>query len=217
MYINLLSSSSGINFYYHYNYLGVAQPSDFELTFAGVVVNHYDYTNHATAVASALQNPLTAQKVYLEAGSAAQGKITFKLDSLLKSGTIGINKAELVLSQSIGGTDTQFTAPITLNLLRIDDAGVGQPVDDVSLSDYGGVLTLETASPGLNIYRYRFNITRYFQRLVQGIYTNNGLYLTVVNGNQVADRVVIANPSVPSTPVVNKNYKISLSVTYTKL
>ncbi len=84
-------------------------------------------------------------------------------------------------------------------------------------STFGGVLTNETVTPTLNIYRYRFNITRYFQKLVQGIYNNNGLFVQIQNGNEVADRVVLTNTTNSPIPANNKNYKISLSVTYTKL
>jgi hypothetical protein len=209
-YINPLSVSSAITIHYHLNNSAITY--SIPISFAGgVVVNHYDCTNQGTAVAAALGNPSGAQKVFLEAGSASQGKITFNLDPVLMNGKIGINKAELVLSQSPELPHTQFAAPLTLNLQRIDDAGAGQTLDDAAYSSYGGVLTLETASPGLNIYRYRFNITYYFQKLIEGIYHNNGLYLSVVNGNEVADRLVISNPT------GDKNYKISLVVTYSKL
>jgi hypothetical protein len=184
-------------------------------TFSGVVVNHYDCPSASTAVAAAIQSGPAAQKIYLEAGSGAEGKITFSLDSILKYGHVGINKAEVVFSQS--PTDTQFAAPLTLNLLRIDDAGVGQTLDDASYSTFGGILTNETVTPTLNIYRYRFNITRYFQKLVQGIYNNNGLFVQIQNGNEVADRLVLTNTTNSPIPANNKNYKISLAVTYTKL
>ncbi len=130
MYINLTSALSAVNFYYHYSLAGQVYPAHLPFTFAGVVVNHYDCTSASTAVAAAIQSGPTAQKVYLEAGSGAEGKITFSLDSILKYGHVGINKAEVVFSQS--PTDTQFAAPVTLNLLRIDDAGVGQTLDDAS-------------------------------------------------------------------------------------
>ena len=51
---------------------------------------------------------------------------------------------------------------------------------------------------------------------LKGIYNNNGLYVQIVSGNQVADRVVLTNTTNTATPN-SKNYKISLSVTYTKL
>ena len=214
MYINLVSALSGINIYYHYTLEGFIYSQLLTFTFTGVTVNHYDCTAENTPVTAAIHAGPAAQKVYLEAGSGAEGKITFSLDSILKYGHVGINKVEVVFSQS--PSDTQFTAPETINLLRIDDAGTGQVLDDASYSTFGGVLTYETVTPTLNIYRYRFNITRYFQKLVEGVYNNNGLYVQVVNGNQVADRVVLTNTTNTATPN-SKNYKISLSVTYTKL
>lgn len=209
MYINLNSPQSAVTFYYHYLLGGVVYSQNLSLTFSGINVNHYDCINNNTATAAAIKAGPTAQKVYLEAGSGAGGLITFSLDTFTKHGPVGINKAEIVFSQS--PPDTAFPAPEVLNLLRIDDAGVGQTLDDAAYPTFGGILTDETVTPTLNIYRYRFNISRYFQKLVQGIYNNNGLFVQIQNGNQVGDRVVLTNTS------NNKNYKISLSVTYTKL
>ena len=151
-------------------------------------------------------NPAAEPNLFIEGGGGVDGKITFNLDSLPKK--IGINKAEIILAQSTA--DTQYAAPSLLNLLRIDDAGQGQTIDDAVLSTFGGVLQTDVVD-GVSINRYHFNLSVYFQRLVQGIYKNNGLYLTVQNTAYSADRVTIVNSS------TNKNYKLSLKVTYTKL
>lgn len=208
-YINLNSPQSNLAFYYHSPSNGNLSETVLPLTFSGVAINHYDCIHGNTPVQATIDAGTAAQSVYLEAGSGAGGLITFSLDSTLKGGKVGISKAEIVFSQS--SSDGEFASPPQLNLLRVDDAGQGQVLDDAVYPTYGGVLTSEAVSPVMNINRYRYNITRYFQKLVQGVYNNNGLFLQIQNGAQVGDRVVLSNIR------GDKNYKISLAVTYTKI
>ena len=127
------------------------------------------------------------------------------LDSLPKN--IAINKAEFVLSQS--AQDTLYAAPTVLDMYRIDDAGQIPTIDD-GLIGFRGIIEGETVN-GANINRYRFNVTNYLQKLIQGYYHNNGFYLQTFVPNANSERVVIANSS------TDKNYQLILVVTYTKL
>jgi hypothetical protein len=226
MYISLASALTGVTLYYNYSAV-VGETNNtlgsYTFPFAGVTINHFDNAYNNTAVNSAVKagNPASVQKIYIEGGSGLRGKITLSLDSLDKavgvrnidsiSKKIGINKAELVLTLS--APDSQYTAPETLNLGRIDDAGQNIAVDDESLAGFGGIEETDMinySSTNL-LTRYRFNISIYFEKLIQGIYHNNGLLITVPNANQAVDRLVLTNSS------TNKNYKVSLAITYTKL
>ena len=122
---------------------------------------------------------------------------------------IGINKAELIVAES--EIDSQYAVPSTLSLLRIDDAGVGQQLDDVSSASFGGYLQTDTLG-GAVVNRYHFNISLYMQKLIEGIYNNNGLYLSIPSANSTPARVVLMNP--PATDKIHRTY---LTVTYTKL
>ncbi|MDB5284168.1 MAG: hypothetical protein JWO06_3243, partial [Bacteroidota bacterium] len=53
--------------------------------------------------------------------------------------------------------------------------------------------------------------TKYFQKLLQGVYNNNGFFVQVPSAGGSSERVVIGNS------LTDKNYKVSLVVTYTKL
>lgn len=207
-YIDLGSTYSGVTLYYHNS---TDDSLYYSLPVSGVKVNHFDNVYNGTPVYTSVNTPNVngEQKIYLQAGVGVKGKIFITdLDSLPKN--IAINKAELIVSQS--ASDTQYIAPLVLDLYRIDDAGQAQRVDDdvISASGYGGVRIAETVNGNI-INRYHFNFKKYFQKLLQGVYHNNGFYLQTYLPNSNAERVVIANSP------TDKNYQVTLLITYTKL
>ena len=204
-YIDLSSSLSGVTLFYHNS---ANDSLYYTLPVSGVKVNHIDNVYTGAPVSTSVNNPNSngEEKMYLQAGAGVKGKIFLTdFDSLPKN--IAINKAELVLSQS--GTDTQYVAPLVLDLYRIDDAGQIPTIDDGYVG-FRGVRETETVNSN-SINRYRFSLTRYFQKLIQGVYHNNGFYLKTYIPNSNCERVVITNSS------TDKNYQITLLVTYTKL
>ena len=207
VYLDLLSVISGVTLYYHNS---ISDSLSYNIPISGVAVNHFDNIYSNTSVYNSVNNPNLngEEKMYLQAGVGVKGKIFIKdLDSLPKK--IAVNKAELILTQS--GTDTSYLAPSVLDLFRIDNAGQAQRLEDDGLISYGGVKVSETLSDGTTVNRYRFNIRKYFQKLVEGIYSNNGFYLQTISANSNSERVVITNTS------TDKNYQVSLIITYTKL
>lgn len=208
LYLSLSSSLSKITLYYHNN---DADSLTFDIPVSGVKVNHFDNTYTSTPAFTSVNNPnpLGQSKIYLQGGAGIKGKILLPdLDSLPDG--IAINKAELILSQSNDASDTAYQAPLLLDLFRIDDAGVAQQLEDDGLSHFGGVKVAETVN-GEVINRYRFNIKKYFQKLINGTYGNNGFFVQIVGANSNSERVVIANSS------TDEKYKVTLVVTYTKL
>ncbi|HLP21262.1 MAG TPA: DUF4270 domain-containing protein [Chitinophagales bacterium] len=213
VYLDLASSISSIVLYYKSNTGGVETDSlSYRFPLSGVRINHFDnvYTGAPVNTSVTSPNPAGEEKVYLQGGVGVKGKLFIKdLDSLPKN--IAINKAEIILSQSNGATDTTYIAPTVLNLYRIDDAGQTiQLEDDVTGTGFGGVRTAENVN-GTIINRYRFNIKRYFQKLIRGIYPNKGFYVEIISPTFNSERVVLSNSS------TDKNYQITLVVTYTKL
>ncbi len=209
LYLLLQSQVSGIRLYYHN---ATADSLYYTIPVSGVSVNHFDNLYTGTPVNASVTSPNVngEEKMYLQAGAGVKGRILIKdLDSLPKN--IAINKAELILSEvaQVAAVDT-YAAPLVLNMYRIDDAGQAQHFEDDGSSGFGGVRTAETVN-GISINRYHFNIKRYFQKLIQGIYTNKGFYLETISSNTNSERVVIANSS------TDKNYQITLVITYTKL
>ncbi len=204
--INLLSYLSKISLYYHND---TDDSLSYDIPVSGVTVNHFDNVYTSAPVYSSVNNPSPngESKMYLQGGAGVKGKILFPdFDSLPKN--IAVNKAEIIFSQSEG--DTAYPTPLLLDLFRIDATGTAQKLEDDGLIHFGGVQVAESVN-GLNINRYRFNITKYFQRLIEGTYPNNGFYLQILGANSNSERVVIANST------TNENYRINLVVTYTKL
>ncbi len=209
---NLSSALSSITMYYRNTDTGDSIENSFSFPTTGVSVNHSDNNYFGTPVLNAIQNPTANnQKLYLEGGGGLYDKILFNIDTLKKQNT-GVNKAELVVALS--RPDSLSAAPSSLTLLYIDDAGVGQLVEDASTTSFGGSLQEDTLN-GLMVSRYHFNISIYMQRVLQGIHNNNGLYLEIPSANSNPARVVLTNPT-PGTP--NSNiYRTYLTVLYTKL
>lgn len=208
VYLSLASALSKITLYYHNN---DADSLTFDIPVSGVKVNHFDNTYTGTPVQTSVSNPNPAgeNKIYLQGGAGVKGKILLPdLDSLPDG--IAINKAELILSQSGEINDTAYTAPLLLDLFRIDETGVAKQLEDDGLIHFGGVKVAEWVN-GQTINRYRFNIKKYFQKLIDGTYANNGFYVQIVGANSNSERVVITNSS------TDENYKVTLVVTYTKL
>jgi len=208
VYFDLTSAISGITLYYRSD----GQDSLlYTLPITGVTVNHFDNLYAGAPVSNVIShpNPVTDPKVYIQGGAGLKGKIVINTDSIPRN--IAVNNAELILAQSPFVSDTGYPAPLVLNLYRIDDAGQPQALDDASLPNSGGALQYDSVSPTLlSIPRYHFIIKDYFQKLAQGIYKNNGLYVEDVSANTNSQRLVISNSG-------NFYYKVSLVVTYTKL
>lgn len=206
IYFDPRSPLSKITLYYKNN---SADSLFYDIPLAGVRFNHFDNIYDGTPVYQSVTspNPAGEERMYLQSGAGVRGKITItELDSLPQN--IAINKAELVLSQS--PSDTEYASPLLLDLFRIDDAGQNQVLEDDASSSFGGTRIVENIE-GVNVVRYRFNIRRYLQKLVQGIYRNNGFYVQTLSGETTSERLVIANSC------TDKKYNVTLIVTYTKL
>lgn len=212
LYLNMRSSLSKITLYYH-NSAEDSLKYDFNITSECATVNHFDHTYTGSPVYNSVNNPNPAgeQELYVQAGSGAKSKLLFaELDSLPRN--IAINRAELILtcSPNQNGIDTVYIPPLLLNLFRIDDSGTAQQLEDNGTSHYGGVRVAETVN-GTSVYRYRFNIQKYLQKVIAGTYNNNGLYLQTISANVNAERAVLLNST------TEPDYRISLIITYTKL
>lgn len=209
---NLSSALSAITLYYRNTDTGDSIENPFSFPISGITANHFDNNYFGTPVNSALQNPVTNnQKLFLQGGGGLRTKILLNIDSLKKK-NVGVNKAELVVA--ISRPDSLFPVPTSLNLYYIDDAGIGQTMEDALTTTYGSYLQADTLG-GVEISRYHFNISIYMQKLLQGIHNNNGFYLEIPYPNSSPARVVISNPAAGSP---NYNiYRTYLTVTYTKL
>ena len=116
----------------------------------------------------------------------------------------GINKAELVFQVDTAISNiSKFPPPKQMFFAYIDSTNQRfLPVDySFNPNFYGGTLASD--------YTYRFNITQHFQQIINGNVENHGFYLTPVNRNSQANRVVIKGGT--------SNTGIRLIITYTEM
>ncbi|MBL0310052.1 MAG: DUF4270 family protein [Bacteroidetes bacterium] len=206
IYFDPRSTFSKISLYYQNS---SADSLVYDIPLSGARFNHFDNIYTGTAVNSSVTspNPAGEELMYIQSGAGVRGRINISnLDSLPDN--IAINKAELVLSRS--PSDTAYPGPLLLDLFRIDDAGQPQKLEDDALNSFGGTSVSEIVD-GVSIIRYRFNIRKYFQKLIKGVYHNNGFFLQTLSAETTSERLVISNSS------TDKKYSVTLIVTYTKL
>lgn len=212
VYLELRSIISRLEIHYH-SEAGDSLTYYIPIGAASATINHFDHNYLGTAVSNAINapNPSGEEVAYVQAGAGTRAKLTFEgLDTIPTN--IAINKAEVTVYQAIDptGSDSIFTPPAFLNLLRVDDDGSAKVVDDAILGNFGANRVAVTVD-GQAMYRYKFNITKHLQKVINGTYNNNGYYIETLSSATNAERVVIVNPS------ANEKLKISLRVLYTKL
>lgn len=212
VYLELRNIISRLEIHYHSD-AGDSLTYYIPIGTASATINHFDHNYLGTVVSNAINFPNTNgdEVAYIQGGAGTRAKLTFEgLDTLATN--IAINKAEVTVYQAIDptGNDSIFTPPSFLNLLRADDDGSSKVLDDALLGNFGANRVAVTID-GQVMYRYKFNITKHLQKVINSTYNNNGYYLETLSSSTNAERVAIVNPS------ANQKLKISLRVLYTKL
>ena len=128
------------------------------------------------------------------------------LKHFLDSGSIVINRAEVELTVE-ANTTTDSPTPSQLFLLPINSSGLSEfPLDYFeSTNYYGGVYNSETM-------KYKFNIVRHLQRILDGRVENLGFYLVATGSSVQANRVILGSPLKEI-----ESAKMKLNLYYTKL
>lgn len=126
------------------------------------------------------------------------------LKSWRDSDKVVINKAEMVFQiDTIASDFAKYAPPSQLLLTFIDkDGGNFLPVDYAfSPTFYGGYI--------LKDYTYRFNITQLFTQIIDGKVDEKGFFLTTLNRNSEANRVILKGST--------SKTGIHFNITYTRL
>lgn len=107
-----------------------------------------------------------------------------------------INKAELIVPVEKELSSSLFPAPGQLLLLRENENEDLVLIDDYmqGVDYFGGVFDQENS-------RYVFNISQYFQKLVDGEYPNTGLSILISRGHERMSRVVLHGPGRKEEPL----------------
>ena len=126
------------------------------------------------------------------------------LKHFVDSGSIVVNKAELVLTAQ-AGTPIEYGLPSKLLIVAIDS--VGGTYFPIDYYETGGYFGGNINSDGRT---YTFNITRQVQRILDGGVPNNGFYAVVFGSSVQANRLVIGSGK-------NADYRVKLKLYYTHL
>ncbi len=118
------------------------------------------------------------------------------LDELIGDSRLLINKAELVVPVAEGLVAEHLPASRELLLLRIDEDGDLKFLDDYMMGStyFGGRLNEDKM-------QYTFNISKYFQQLLDGTHPNDGLALVVAGASEDMSRVVLHGPGRTENPM----------------
>ncbi len=118
------------------------------------------------------------------------------LDELIGDPRLLINKAELIVPVAEEFIGEHLPAARELLLLRVDEDGDLDFLDDyrMGVSYFGGRLNEDKM-------QYTFNISKYFQQLLDGTLPNDGLALVVAGAAENASRVVVHGPGRTDNPM----------------
>ena len=208
VYYDLLSDDSQVILYYH-------DSDDDSLTYSFVLnnncarINAFKHDYSSSPIASAVDNPSYQDSIlYLQGLGGVKTKIFFpNISSWRNISNITINKAELVVPiETDDATASVYPKPERLTVRALKETGgteliIDDPYYNESYSYFNGYIDSTNNT-------YNMIITRYFQYLLQGQYSDYGLYIIPYNKRIEANRVIIGSTS-------NSN-KLRLIVTYTK-
>ncbi|MCK5838679.1 MAG: DUF4270 family protein, partial [Bacteroidales bacterium] len=207
LYLSFFSSISHIELHYHNDdddslvyYLSINNIANARFG----SYNHYEYADGAPEFIAQINGDtaLGQQLVYCQAMAGIKTKITFPhILDWVKNEKIAINEAQLIFHNN--DPQNAFLPPESLSLLKINDDGSVAFLADQFQGDYyfDGNYTNE---------RYRFRITQYLQKVLNGDQQNNGIYLLVPGASLKANRVVLNGFESPSK-------QITLELIYTRL
>ncbi len=230
--INQNAVSTRLQFYKHDTLLTYNAAGDAEYTrinksasllvssIKGGVFNHFDHFNYDEAESEFQEQVLNGnkelgkEKVYVQSLAGSHLRVKFPdIESINELGdNIAINKAELIFKVDLDKLSFQFDAPPVLkaNIQLTNDSITFLP--DIR---FGGEFLGGKIDTLASEMEYRFRITRYILRLVEGDFENNdGLYIFSSDENTAYERVVLFG-SDPDNPYSSNRAR--LEITYTTI
>ena len=211
LYINMTSSVSGINIYYHNQegYKKYALVSSSESVFYNYYTHDYNQSTDNIFKDQVLNGntSLGGEKLYTQPLAGVKTKILFpNIQKSFKDQDVVINKAELVIS-NVSADELYFFQPYNLSLQAITDNGVSYLPDDeyyTSTDYFGGIYDEDTKE-------YRFRITQYIQQLILQSDAGQGIYLVVSGAGIRGNRLIFAGTDAS----LNPDNRLRLELTYT--
>lgn len=227
MLIDLYSSLSGMSVYYHND---DADSLAILFPFNGPKVNSFSHNYIGSNALMPLINPnyeTGDSLLYIQGLTGLKAYIQIPYLTNLEG--VAINKAEIIfkLARPI---DSLFPPPSDLMFITSDSLKQNQFIfrdyasetfisvvdQDYIFSgvtyDYGGNLDSTLNEFGQQEWIYKFNLTRHFQKVIQGDLPNNGFMLIVYPGYRIPNSVILGGSGHD-----NENLKPYLSITYTNV
>lgn len=201
LYFNLTSSASKATLYYRdlNDQPDLQRSLDFLINSNCVrytVVEH----DHAAAVDGALPTALAdtiteASTAYVQ--SMGGTRTVVRMPGLMEHAGADrvLAKAELIVPVN-GSFYPYYLPPAQLFLFREDTSG-----QDVFLPDQLAGIGAIDGAYRIQERAYRFNITRYVQRVLNGTYPNRGVEIVPGSGGVSANRVILNTPGVADDPM----------------
>lgn len=209
LYFNMITATSSLTLYYSNDSLD-GLSFDMLINENCTRFNQYEHFNYDFADQQLRKQiiftdtTLGKDILYLQSMGGVKSMIRFPyLSNFTATTKIAVNEAVLYLHNN--NAESEYDAPISLTLLRLDEDG-----DLVLLTDYfegsdyfGGVYDEGSSS-------YKFRITRFVQEVLSGELTDPVLNLSISGASTIANRVVLNGPE-------NQINKIRLEITYIEL
>jgi len=207
--VNLLSTFSRLTIYYK-DANGDAQDFEYLVNDSCARVNRFQHNYTGTEVQQQLDDPtLGQQKIYIQSMSGVKSDLKIpSLQTIAGDQKVVVNRAQLIFH--LNETDFgNYDPPNNLFVVALDASG-----DELFIPDQ-----FETGTHYGGVYdeinrRYRFNITRHVQNLIDqhqaGVNDNYGMRL-IAGGSVVSATRVALNGATAA------NKKITLIVSYTPI
>ncbi len=202
LYFDPNSAYTRMTLYYHED--TIAKSYSFTLT-GGARVNHIDHDFTGSSANVQLMNPNQQFTFnYLQPLAGLKTKISFPyLKHFVDSGSILVNKAELVVTVPSGSSTTTNPVPDNILLLAKNDTGGYQFPIDYYERNYGGAFSITSNT-------YTFGITRTIQRILDGTTADYCYTLNILGSMVEANTARIGGG-------VGSDSRMKLKLYYTKL
>lgn len=218
MFFNLLDALSGITLYYK-NAENDSLSSTFPINIYSAVANHFKHQYTNPDIVDEISGQVAFDSInYLQGMAGLRVKVKFPW--LKNLGLISINHAELIITQAAHHSPDSVYLPPQIVIPRIV-ADSSLPAFQALLDeawaqilgsyDFGGTMETETIN-GKKYKRYRINILRHLQLIIQDKTDDLEMVLKVIPSASSANRIAVGGGNHP-----NPDLKMKLQLTYTKL
>lgn len=204
-YFNMTSSLSKLSIYYHHISKSDTLTFSMPINPSSARFTNFSQDYTGSPVAQQLSGAVSGdQEVYVQTGGGTKVELQIPgLSSMLDSGNVVINKAELILPIQNGSELTLKPHDRLLLQALKADGSREILVDQLELDSYfGGFYNASDKS-------YHFTITRYVQQILTGVKPNLGIQVISAGSGVSANRTVLSGTN-------NALGKPTLKLTYTK-